>query len=68
MKMVSEQLPDLSSVYPLSEEQKRLYQRDGHLFLPGVASREEVEAYRPFLTKAAMDYNTEKRPMEGREP
>lgn len=48
-------LPHLSSDYPISGEQHEQYQRDGHIFLNNVASREEVDAYRPLITGVVDD-------------
>jgi ectoine hydroxylase-related dioxygenase (phytanoyl-CoA dioxygenase family) len=45
------QLPDLQTEYPLNRRQIDSYQRDGHIFLRGVASKEEVAAYRPIITE-----------------
>lgn len=41
---------DLSKEYPVSPEQRTSYQRDGHLLLRGVASREELGIYQPMIT------------------
>ena len=44
--MTTTTMPELMSNYPLSPEQTASYQKMGHIFLPGVASREEIAAYR----------------------
>jgi hypothetical protein len=60
-------LPALESDYALTPEQIEDYRRDGHIKLPGVASREEVAAYRPHLSDALLRYCIETRPMEQRD-
>jgi ectoine hydroxylase-related dioxygenase (phytanoyl-CoA dioxygenase family) len=62
-----DQLPDLSDAYPVTPEQVAAYQRDGHLLLRGVLSPEEVAVYRRVIRDAAMQYNTETRPLEERD-
>jgi ectoine hydroxylase-related dioxygenase (phytanoyl-CoA dioxygenase family) len=42
-------LPDLSSDHRLGEEDIAAFRRDGHVRVRGLASREEVEAYRPAI-------------------
>lgn len=60
-------LPDLSSDYALTPAQLADYQRDGHLLLRQVATLEEINAYRPYITEAALRFNTETRPLEERD-
>jgi ectoine hydroxylase-related dioxygenase (phytanoyl-CoA dioxygenase family) len=60
-------LPDLSSDYPLTAGQAASFREKGHICLRGVASAEEVAAYRPVINRAAERYNTETRPMEERD-
>ena len=60
-------LPELSEEYPLTQEQIAAFGENGHVLLRGVASPEEVAAYRPVISDAAMRYNSEKRPMEERD-
>lgn len=60
-------LPDLSSDYALTSDQAAAFQRDGHILLRGVASRDEVEAYRGFITQTAMQHAKEKRPLAERD-
>lgn len=42
-------LPELSAPYALTPEQIDNYQRDGHIHLTGVATADEVAAYRPLI-------------------
>jgi ectoine hydroxylase-related dioxygenase (phytanoyl-CoA dioxygenase family) len=60
-------LPDLAEGYALSAERFARYRRDGHILLRGVASPEEMTAYRPVIVEAAMRYNTQTRPLEERD-
>lgn len=61
------ELPDLSSPYPVSEEQARSYQRDGHVLLRAVCTPAEIAAYRQVILDAAHRFNTETRPIEERD-
>jgi len=67
MPIPIDNLPDLSADYALSAEQIENYRRDGHVLLRGVASQEEIAAYRPVLQAAVERYRTETRPMEERD-
>ncbi len=60
-------LPEMSSDYTLTPDQIDELQRDGHVLLRGVCSREEVEAYRGLISGAARRFNTETRPLEERD-
>lgn len=51
-----ENLPDMNSEYALTPEQEERYRQDGHIFLPSVASADEVAAYRPHIVKAVENY------------
>jgi ectoine hydroxylase-related dioxygenase (phytanoyl-CoA dioxygenase family) len=67
MSQDTQSLPDLSAEYPLTEEQRAAYQRDGHILLRGVCSPEEVAAYRPVLTGTVARHNRETRKLEDRD-
>jgi len=67
MSQPLDSLPDLAQEYPLSPEQVAAFQRDGHILLRGVASQEEVAAYRPFIAEAVARRNRETRPLEERD-
>jgi len=60
-------LPELKSEYALSAEQINSFRERGHILLHGVASPEEVAAYRPLLRHAVEQFNTEKRALEQRD-
>jgi len=59
-------LPDLSEPYRLSPAQIAQYQRDGHILLRGVASADEVAAYRPCISAAAARHNRQTKPLSER--
>ena len=60
-------IPLLDEPYQLTEEQKVSFRNNGHILLPGVMKREEVEIYRPLILRAAEQMNTEKRKLEERD-
>lgn len=60
-------LPDLSDEYRLSPNQINSYQADGHVFLEGLASPEEISFYREAILDAVRKMNTEKRKLEDRD-
>lgn len=60
-------LPLLDSGYALSREQIAQYQRDGHILLRGVASKEEVAAIRPVILEARDKHGAEATPLEQRD-
>ena len=62
----SKGLPDLSSDYPLTREQIASYQQDGHIYLPEVCSKDEVEAYRQVITETAYANFPDKGKLEDR--
>lgn len=53
--------------YALSDDQIAAYQRDGHILLPGVATAEEVAAWRPVFGEIVRERQTENRPLEERD-
>ncbi|MEI9917660.1 MAG: phytanoyl-CoA dioxygenase family protein [Bacteroidota bacterium] len=60
-------LPDLSSEYPISNEQVKSYQANGHVFLKGLCSPTEISFYRDAILEAVKKLNTEKRKLEDRD-
>jgi ectoine hydroxylase-related dioxygenase (phytanoyl-CoA dioxygenase family) len=60
-------LPDLSSDYPLTREQIDAYDKNGHVLLRGVASPEEVLAYRPVISGAVDRLNWQTTKLEDRD-
>jgi hypothetical protein len=51
----------------LNETQISSFRQNGHILLPQVVSREEMQVLRPVINEAAYKYNTEKRKMEERD-
>ena len=60
-------LPDLAEGYSITAEQAAGYRREGHILLRGVASRAEIAAFLPTIRGAVKRFNTEARPLEGRD-
>lgn len=56
MKEAKVKLPDLSSEYPLTEEQIESYRRNGHILLRGVCRKAEIAAFRPVIKAAAYEH------------
>lgn len=60
-------LPDLSSERPLTFAEKESFRAKGHILLRGLATTDEVAAYRPIINQAAERYNTETRALAERD-
>lgn len=60
-------LPALDTAYPLSAEQIASFRANGYILLRGVASSEEVAAYRPVISEVVRRLNKETRPLEERD-
>jgi ectoine hydroxylase-related dioxygenase (phytanoyl-CoA dioxygenase family) len=60
-------LPDLSAPYPISDVQREQFRRDGHVLIKGLASPEEVAAYKTHITRAVDQLAATLRPMEERD-
>ncbi len=56
-----------TSAYPLDPQAIDAYRRDGHVFLPGVLSAQEMAVYRPAIVEATQKYNVESRPLGERD-
>lgn len=61
------QLPDLSADYSVDPSQAEAYQRDGHVLLRGVASKDEVAAYRTVIGDAFRSRQPATVPLEQRD-
>ncbi len=59
--------PDLSQPYACGPDQITSYQQKGHVLLQGVATSDEISAYRPIIKDAAYRYNSESRPLSERD-
>lgn len=62
-----ETLPELSSLYPISGEQRAQFQRDGHILLRGVCSAEELAPYRNAVAEFVEKKNAERAALEERD-
>jgi ectoine hydroxylase-related dioxygenase (phytanoyl-CoA dioxygenase family) len=60
-------LPPLDSEYPVLPEQIASFRENGHVLLRGVASLQEIEAYKPLIGTTTGRYNQENRPLEQRD-
>ena len=67
MSNLTTALPDLASEYEVPADRIAEYREKGHTVLRGVASPDEVAAYRPVIKSAAMSQNRETRPLEERD-
>lgn len=67
MSAPSKALPEIESPYALSEAQRNEYQKNGHIRLDGLASREEVAAYRKVIEKTVEELTAEEGPFKERE-
>ena len=61
------QLPPMDTDYPLGAEQIAAFRKEGHILLSGLASAEEIRAYRPVINRAADRLNAETRPIAERD-
>jgi len=62
-----ERLPNLRDAVAVPEARVREFREKGHTLLRGLASRAEVEAYRPAIVETALRQRWEKRPLEERD-
>jgi ectoine hydroxylase-related dioxygenase (phytanoyl-CoA dioxygenase family) len=60
-------LPEISSDYALAPETIAAYQRDAVTLVRGLATADEINAYRPLINEAVARYNQETRPLEERD-
>ena len=58
---------ELESTYPIADTQHQEYQKNGHIRLDGLASSEEVQAYREVIHKTVDRLNVESGPFKERE-
>lgn len=62
-----EGLPTLAGEYRIAESAISQYRAKGHTCLRGLASRSELEAFRPLLERAAHEHGLERRPLAERD-
>ena len=67
MTTLTAEMPDLTSDYHVSPQQVADYRKNGHALMRGLATIEEIAAYRPVLLDAVDRYKRETRPMEERD-
>ncbi|MGA7412594.1 MAG: phytanoyl-CoA dioxygenase family protein [Bryobacteraceae bacterium] len=60
-------LPDLAAAHEVSAEQVAEFHHNGHILLRGVASTEEVAAYRNVILAAREQFGAERTPLEQRD-
>lgn len=60
-------LPPLDSLYEVPADARADYERDGHVLLRGVASRDEVAVYGPLISEATDRYKGQILPLEERD-
>lgn len=60
-------LQGLDGGYTIAKEQIECFRRDGYVVLPGVASSEEIEAWRPAILEARNQHGQEVVPLEQRD-
>jgi len=60
-------LPPLDGHHPLDAATRQEFTACGHTCVRGLASADEVEAYRPFIERAARENNLEMRPLDQRD-
>lgn len=66
--MVSQaSLPELNADFPMNPQHITRFQRDGHVLLPGLATPEEIRAYRRVILDARDKYGQEARPLDQRD-
>jgi len=53
---MNKKLPELDTEYKISQDQVQQFQRDGHILLRGVCSKEEIEAYRHHIGAAVREH------------
>ena len=58
---------NLTNTYSLTRAQVDAYQRDGHIYLPHLATKEEIAYYRNEITTLVKRLNTERRAMHDRD-
>lgn len=67
MEKAQTTLPNLDDYYKIPKDQINEFDKSGHTITRGLLSPEEIAAYHPVITHAAMQYNTEKRKMQDRD-
>src|SRR5688500_11092045 len=61
------QLPSLDKTITVDEQRINEFRKNGHTITTNVLNRDEINAYREVINKAAYKYNTEKRSLQERD-
>ncbi|MDQ6423368.1 phytanoyl-CoA dioxygenase family protein [Paenibacillus sp. LHD-117] len=64
---ITKLMQQLQGDYPLTEEQTKKYQEDGHIFLTNVASPEEITYYEQEISSIVMELNYHNKPVSERD-
>ncbi|MFD1673803.1 phytanoyl-CoA dioxygenase family protein [Alicyclobacillus fodiniaquatilis] len=67
MSEIVQTLPNMQVDYVVSPEQVADFQRNGHILLKGIASAEEIAAYRPHIQQAVKELNVQSKPLSQRD-
>jgi hypothetical protein len=59
--------PSIKGSYLLSDKNIRAFQQQGYAFLTGIATPEEISAFRPLINNAVKRLNEERRKLEERD-
>lgn len=62
-----ESFPDLSNPYELGADAVASYQKNGHVLLRGVASAQEIQAYRDLIASTAAEFAKSYKPLAERD-
>ncbi len=57
----------LDAIYPITEEQRTQYQRDGHILLDNVLAAEQIPPYKEAIEKTVAERNKETRALKERD-
>ena len=63
---ITNNYPDLSEAYDLDGSQIEAFQTKGHILLRGVASDQEVQAYRELITQSTTEFAKSYKPLSQR--
>lgn len=64
VQTVTEPLPEIGDSYQVSPQQVEGFRHDGHIKLPSVLTRQEIEAYRPHLNRVVEARSADTHAME----
>jgi ectoine hydroxylase-related dioxygenase (phytanoyl-CoA dioxygenase family) len=67
MTVPTDQLPDLATDHPIDDAAVQRFTAEGHTLVRGLATPEEVAAYRRVISDATLRASTESRPLEERD-